>query len=127
MVLPSHLGTWVMSELGDKQDKFPLLLMSLVHCIYGKGYTIRWGDGYRNPRVHGEMGVKKGYGHHNSCHKIRLAQDINLFKDGKFLTKTEDHAEFGKYWKSLDPENRWGGDFRKPDGNHYSTTYRGHQ
>lgn len=116
-----------MSKLGDLQDEFPLHLMTLVHYIYGKGYTIRWGDGYRDPRVHGEMGEKKGYGHKNSCHKLRLAQDINLFKDGHYLIKTEDHKEFGEYWKSLDPVNCWGGDFKRPDGNHYSKTYGGHR
>jgi len=116
-----------MSELGEKQEKFPLLLMSLTHYIYGKGYKIRWGDGFRDPRVHGEMGEKKGYGHRNSCHKIKLAQDINLVApDGIMLWNTEDHKEFGEYWKSLDSDNRWGGDFSNPDGNHYSILYRGH-
>lgn len=101
--------------------------MSLVHYIYGKGYKIRWGDGFRDPRVHGAMGEKKGYGHRNSCHKLKLAQDLNIFDPfGQFLTESETHKEFGDYWKSLDPDNRWGGDFSKPDGNHYSITYKGH-
>ena len=111
--------------LGEKQELFPLLLMSLVHYIYGKGYKIRWGDGYRDPRVHGNIGDKVGYGHKNSCHKLKLAQDLNLFKDGKFLTETEDHKEFGEYWKSLDPLCQWGGDFKNPDGNHYSLMHEG--
>jgi hypothetical protein len=113
-------------KLGEKQELFPLLLMSLVHYIYGKGYKIRWGDGFRAPRLHGAMGVKKGYGHKNSCHKLKLAQDINLFKDGKFLTSTKAHAVFGEYWKSLNPLCCWGGDFKKKDGNHYSITHNGH-
>jgi len=108
--------------LGEKQRKFPLLLMSLVHYIYGQGYEITWGDGYRDPRVFGNVGDKIGYGHKNSCHKLRLAQDINLFKDGKFLTKTEDHKQFGEYWESLDPDCVWGGSFQ--DGNHYSMTHK---
>lgn len=116
-----------MSILGEKQEQFSLELMSLVHYIYGKGYRIRWGDGYRDPRVHGAMGVKKGYGHRNSCHKLKLAQDLNLISpDGKYLTATESHQQFGDYWKGLHPDNRWGGDFRRPDGNHYSKTHEGH-
>lgn len=109
--------------LGEKQRKFPLLLMSLIHYIYGKGYEVTWGDGYRDPRVFGNIGDRAGYGHKNSCHKLRLAQDINLFKDGKCLSKTEDHKAFGLYWESLDPDCTWGGDFQ--DGNHYSMTYKG--
>lgn len=109
--------------LGEKQRKFPLLLMSLVHYIYGKGYEVTWGDGYRDPRVFGNIGDKDGYGHKNSCHKLRLAQDLNLFKDGTYLTETEDHKEFGEYWESLDPDCVWGGSFN--DGNHYAMTHKG--
>ncbi len=115
-----------MSELGKKQEQFPIMLAKLVDYIYEKGYKIRWGDGFRDPRVHGELGEKKGYGHRNSCHKLKLAQDINLVSpDGAMLWNTEDHREFGEYWKDLSEDNRWGGDFSSPDGNHYSTSYRG--
>ncbi len=110
-------------SLGEKQRKFPLLLMSLIHYIYGKGYEVTWGDGYRDPRVFGNIGDKTGYGHKNSCHKLKLAQDLNLFKDGVYLSKTEDHKEFGEYWESLDPDCTWGGVFQ--DGNHYSMTHKG--
>jgi len=109
--------------LGEKQRKFPLLLMSLVHYIYSQGYEITWGDGFRDPRVFGNIGDKIGYGHKNSCHKLKLAQDLNLFKDGKWLKETEDHKQFGEYWESLDPDCTWGGRFQ--DGNHYSITYKG--
>ena len=30
---------------------------------------------------------------------------------------------FGAFWKSLDPDCCWGGDFN--DGNHYSIAYQG--
>lgn len=82
------------------------------------GYGVTLGDAYRDPRLHGSMGIKKGYGAANSYHKTRLAIDLNLFKDGKFLQNTSDHAELGAWWKSQG--GTWGGDFKTPDGNHYS-------
>ena len=114
-----------MSELGDKQKKFPLLIAQLIIFAYAKGYELSWGDGYRDSRVFGEVGTKKGYGRSKSNHKIRLAQDLNLFKDGTWLTETHDHAILGKYWESLDEDCRWGGHYN--DGNHYSMIYRGTQ
>lgn len=56
----------------------------------------------------------------NSYHYRGLAADLNLFKNGEYLKNTEDHTSLGEYWKSLDSENTWGGDFQRPDGNHYS-------
>lgn len=62
----------------------------------------------------------------NSVHQLGLAVDINLFKDGVYLTSSEDHRPFGEWWKAQHPLARWGGDFRpKPDGNHYSFEYNG--
>ena len=57
----------------------------------------------------------------NGLHSIGLAQDIDLYdSNGKYLARTEDHYQFGKYWETLDPNCRWGGRFSMPDGNHYS-------
>lgn len=114
-----------MSDLGDKQKKFMFLLPKLITYIYEMGYECTLGDGYRDPRVFGMVGVYKGYGHKNSNHKRRVAIDLNLFKGGEYLDKSEDHRIFGEFWKRLDDDCRWGGDFPTPDGNHYSMTYRG--
>lgn len=56
-----------------------------------------------------------------SLHYLKLAVDINLFFDGKYLSKTSDHEKFGIYWESLG--GSWGGRFK--DGNHYSFSYKG--
>jgi hypothetical protein len=58
-------------------------------------------------------------------HTKRLAIDFNVFKDGKYLTKSEDLRELGEYWKSLNPKNAWGGDFKNADGNHFSQSFGG--
>ncbi len=107
-------------SLGNDQRKFVLLKAKLVIWAYENGYELTDGDAYRDPRLHGRIGNKRGYGSRNSFHKKRLAQDYNLFKDGKYLTTTESHKPLGEYWKSLDEECTWGGDFKKEDGNHYS-------
>lgn len=107
--------------LSEKQRKFSKMIAELILWIYEQGYEVTIGDAYRDPRVFGVVGEKKGYGKAASCHKIRLAMDLNLFKDGKYLTSTEDHAPIGIKWESMG--GSWGGRF--DDGNHYSLEHDG--
>lgn len=111
--------------LGEKQRLFTKLVGQLIQHAYEQGYELTLGDAFRDDRVHGAMGVKKSYSSANSSHKERLAIDLNLFKNGSYLTTTEAHKPLGDYWKSLHPDCRWGGDFKSPDGNHYSFTHQG--
>ena len=94
---------------GEKQRKFTLLVAKLIAHIYESGYEVTLGDAY----------ATAGHIQH-SFHYIRLAIDLNLFKDGEWLKETRDHAIFGYYWESLDPMCSWGGHFDRQDGNHYS-------
>ena len=112
-----------MSELGRKQRLLARLLARLLDKAYELGYEVSLGDAYRDPRVHGQVGEKKSYSSANSNHKRRLAIDLNLFKDGKYLTGSEQHRELGTYWESLDVDCVWGGHFN--DGNHYAIKYGG--
>jgi D-alanyl-D-alanine carboxypeptidase len=114
-----------MSELGDKQKLLTRLLPRLWDYMHEMGYEATLGDAYRDPRVFGMIGTSKGYGHKDSNHKRRLAIDINLFRDGVYMDRTEDHRLFGEFWKRQDKACRWGGDFPTPDGNHYSIEYHG--
>lgn len=107
--------------LGSKQRKFTLMIAQLIQWAYEQGYEATVGDAYRDPRLHGQVGEKKGYGASGSLHKERLAMDLNLFKDGKFLTATEDHKPLGEKWESMG--GSWGGRFN--DGNHYSLEHQG--
>lgn len=108
-------------SIGDKQRRFTRMIGFLIEWAYQNGYELTFGDAYRDPRLHGSVGEKKGYGASGSNHKVRLAVDFNLFKDGKFLTGTEDHKPLGEYWESLG--GSWGGRFN--DGNHYSLEHEG--
>lgn len=106
--------------LGQRQRLFARLIAEHVLWLYEQGYEVTEGDSYRDPRLHGDFGVKKGYGAARSFHKIRLAKDLNLFKDSEYLATTEAHRLSGEKWKSRHPLCTWGGDFKSPDGNHYS-------
>lgn len=107
--------------LGQKQRHFTRLVGLLIEYAYQNGFELTFGDAYRDPRLHGEMGVKKSYSSAKSNHKIRLAVDFNLFKDGKYLTATEDYTKLGEFWESLG--GCWGGRFN--DGNHFSLEHEG--
>lgn len=98
--------------LREKQSLFVKLVAQLINWAYEQGYELTFGDAYATS------------GHiPNSNHYIRLAIDLNLFKDGKYQTDTEAHRPLGEYWESLHPLCRWGGRFR--DGNHYSLEHNG--
>ena len=108
--------------LGEKQELFTYLLAQLIVFAYGKGYKVRMGEVERS-QEQAELNAKKGRGIANSLHTKRLAADLHLFKDGKYLTQTEDHRELGEFWESLHSLARWGGRFN--DGNHYSLEHEG--
>ena len=99
------------------------MVAQLINKAYELGYEVTFGDAYRDPRVFGMMGVKKGYGQASSCHKLRLAIDLNLFKDGVFLETTEGHQKLGEWWESIG--GSWGGRFN--DANHYSLEEDGYK
>ena len=110
-------------KLGQAQEKFMRLLPRLIDKAHEMGYEIRGGDLFRDPRVHGYLGKKAAYGNAFSCHKLKLAIDLNLFRDGVYLSETEDHRELGEWWEAQDDMCCWGGRFN--DGNHYSLTWQG--
>lgn len=110
-----------MGELVDTQNRFALNLGFLYLEFEKRGLIYTLGDSYRDPRVFGEVGESKGYGHKNSCHKLRLAQDINIIVDGKLIEDDEYHRDMHEFWQF-----RCGGaKMIKHDPNHYSFKYRG--
>ena len=117
-----------MTEL-EKQCNFSRCAAQLILFAYDQGYKITLGEAYRSPET-AEIYAKAGKGIKNSLHRRRLAIDLNLFKDGQYLSRSEDYKPLGDYWKSLSCLNYtcvWGGDFiddktglPAPDGNHFS-------
>ena len=110
-----------MKTLGEKQREFAKMVAALINKASELGFEVTLGDAYRDPRVFGAMGERKGYGESRSAHKQRLAIDLNLFKDGKFLPDTASHTPLGVWWE--DQGGTWGGRFN--DGNHYSLKHNG--
>jgi len=106
-----------MSELGDKRKLFTRCVAKLLQKMIDEGY---------DPML-GKDGLKHMSG---SLHYDGLAVDIDLFKNGQYLNKTEDHKPFGYFWENLHKDCFWGGngpkeDGLKHDGNHYSVTFMG--
>jgi hypothetical protein len=112
-----------MSDLGYKQKLFMRQVPRLIDKAHDLGFEVTLGDGYRDPRSHGQIGERIAYGAPYSCHKSRLAIDLNLFLNGEYLKHTEDHRALGEWWEAQNPDNCWGGRFN--DGNHYSMTHEG--
>lgn len=111
--------------LGQKQRLFTRLVANLIEHAYEIGFELTFAEAYRTPEQ-ARLNAQTGAGISTSLHISRLAIDLNLFKNGKYLTTSEDHRPLGEYWKTLHPLCCWGGDFRpRPDGNHYSLTHGG--
>ena len=115
-----------MLKLGEKQRIFAWNQHFLIAFVYKSGYELTFGEAYRTAEQ-AALNAKAGTGIKNTLHGMRLAVDWNLFKDGVYLTDSDSHRQFGTFWKTLHPLNRWGGDFSRPDGNHYSMTHEGIQ
>ena len=106
-----------MTELLAKQQRFVKLLGQLIEFAYMKGWAFSLGDGFR-PDGKGHMP--------GSLHYEKLAQDLNLFVDGRY--RAEECAEWhelGSYWEGLADDCRWGGRFKIRDYNHFSIGYEG--
>lgn len=106
-----------MSELFEKRKLFTRCFVKLLQYMIDDGC---------DPLV-GKDGLKHMK---NSLHYDGLAQDVDLFKNGVYLDKTEDHYKYGLFWEALHPDCFWGGnglkeDGLKHDGNHYAVTMGG--
>lgn len=98
--------------LREKQSEFMRMVARLINHGNRLGYEFTGGDLYRDSRCL--------YGHKNSLHRVRLAIDLNLFKDGVFLADGTGHDQLHDFWDSI------GGAPRIPhDLNHYSLEHEG--
>lgn len=129
--------------LHEAQVIFIKNVQLLISKIFADGYECTFGETYRTylqawanslpkdsailamtpdlkeiafPNKVGGSGILK------SQHRNRLAIDLNLFKDGAYLSTSKAHKPFGDYWESLHPMNRWGGHW--DDGGHYEMNWK---
>lgn len=96
-----------MSKLLEAQMRFATMVPRLIDRAISLGFQVTLGDCYRDPRC--------PYGSKSSRHRSRLAIDLNLFQDGRYLKTTEEHQPLGEWWER--EGGIWGGRF--DDGNHY--------
>lgn len=110
--------------LREARCLFTRLLADLIRFAYASGFEVSIEEVKRDPRI-AQLNAESGKGISNSLHLLGLAVDLNLYKQGAFLSQSQDHGALGAYWKTLHPLCRWGGDFTRPDGNHYSISWEG--
>jgi hypothetical protein len=101
------------------QEEFAQSVARLIKKASELGYGVTLGEAWRTPEQ-AALNAQKGSGISNSLHTERLAIDLNLFKDGVYITDETGHRELGEWWEKLGQRYRWGGRFRRPDPNHYS-------
>lgn len=134
--------------LREQQSLFVKLKGLLISYAYGMGFELTDGEAKRSdeqaeinalgpkgrealaqlieaqfPTLAKKIRNNVGSGIRNSLHELQLAQDYQLFRDGKYLEGTEAHRRLGEYWEGLHPLCRWGGRFG--DGGHYSMEWGG--
>lgn len=97
--------------LRQKQSVFVLMIADLIQFAYQKGYELTFGDAF----------AKTGHRPYSN-HYIRLAVDLNIFKDGEYLTDGTGHDELHYYWDKLGGARRI-----ESDLNHYSVEHEGHR
>jgi hypothetical protein len=97
----------------QKQFTFSKNLTTLFNWLIINKYDWSIGGAYRTEYQEKEY-KRLGLSHtNNSLHLKKLAIDLNIFKDGKYLTTGELLKPIGDYWCKLNEKNRWGGDWNK--------------
>lgn len=110
--------------LGNQQRRFLPLVAKLIEFAYAQGYELTAGELYRTPEQ-AALNAKNGSGIVHSLHTQRLAVDLQLFKDGQYLTDPAAYRFMGEFWKTLDPDCAYGGDFKSVDADHFSLAWGG--
>lgn len=111
--------------LSEKQQLFAELVAQLILKAIELDYRVTLGEAYRTPEQ-AAWYAKQGKGIANSLHTLKLAIDLNLFKEGVYLTASEDYKLLGEWWKEQHASCCWGGDFKtRADGNHFSLEHNG--
>lgn len=125
-----------MARLSDRQRVFTLNISKLIEFSYSIGIELTFGEAYRTfsqQLLHyfgytvgrdGDGGlelikIKRKSWTIFSKHLDRLAVDFNFFIDGELTYDAPELDQLGRYWESLDENNKWGGFWRKRDAPHF--------
>lgn len=101
-------------KLSDHQWEFLKDVAKLIVFANQHEYKLTGGELYRPfemQKLYFENGKSKTM---ESNHLQRLAIDLNIFFNGRYLNQNSDFKQIeflGDYWESLNKKNRWGGHF----------------
>ena len=84
--------------LREKQSAFVRLVAELIQQATAQGTELTFGEAYRSPEEAARLAAL-GKGIKTSLHTRRLALDVNLFRDGHYLTDVESHRPLGEWWE----------------------------
>ena len=99
-------------SLSQEQAAFLLDACKLIEYATAQGFMVTGGELARTPEQQA-LYVKTGRSKTMlSNHLKRCAIDLNFFKEGKIIWDRETLRPLGQYWESLNPKNRWGGNFK---------------
>jgi len=96
-------------RLGQHQEAFSRDVCKLMLRGFELGYDLRGGEWMRSPEqqaLYVQTGASKTM---NSMHLKKCAVDLHWVKDGAICYP----EELGRFWESLSPLNRYGGNFDK--------------
>jgi hypothetical protein len=99
-------------SLSQEQAAFLLDACKLIQYATEQGFVVTGGELFRTAEqqaIYVQTGRSKTL---NSNHLKRLAIDLNFFKDGQIIWDKGILAPLGAYWETLNPKNRWGGNFK---------------
>ena len=99
-------------SLVQEQASFLMDACALIQYATNQGFVVTGGELFRTAEqqaIYVKTGRSKTL---QSNHLKRLAIDLNFFKDGRIIWDKQILAPLGAYWESLNPKNRWGGNFK---------------
>lgn len=99
-------------SLSDHQAAFLLDVCKLIPFATSLGFKVTGGELQRTidqQKLYVSQGKSRTM---DSKHLKKVAIDLNFIRDGKLIYIKEDLAPIGAYWESLNPLNRWGGNFK---------------
>ena len=109
--------------LREARCAYSVCVAELVLYAVSQGYEIALDEGTeRLTEKDPTSDHRKG-----SLHHLGLAQDVLLYRAGRYLTQTHEYEALGLFWEELGTKRSlplaWGGRFN--DGNHFSLSWQG--
>ncbi len=108
-----NIDDW--KDLGSRQEAFAEALAQLLAFARKEKISVRVKDAYRDERLHGRWGEKKGYGAAFSLHKLSLA--VDLWAHDPMV-----HIALHDFWDAVGGAQRIAGDM-----GHYSFSWQGYR